>query len=198
MWFKIKTEVIMKTYILLALRILVVFTIVTGVIYPAVMTLLSLAVFPYQAKGSMIEKNGSVIGSELIGQEFTSDKYFNSRPSAIGYNPQPSSGTNWGPTDKRMADSVKARRELFAAQNNLSAGTVVPKEMLFASSSGVDPHISPEAAMLQVERIAKVRGLKSESVKKLVEDFTEGAQFGLFGNPRVNVLKLNLALNELQ
>ena len=193
----------MKTYILPALRILIVFTIFTGVIYPAAMTFLSLAVFPYQAKGSMIEKparlggNGAVVGSELIGQGFISDKYFNSRPSAIGYNPMPSSGSNWGPTDKRMADSVKARRERFITQNNLPAGTEVPKEMLFASSSGVDPHISPKAAMFQVERIAKVRGLKDDSVKKLVEDFTEGPQLGIFGDPRVNVLKLNLALDEL-
>jgi potassium-transporting ATPase KdpC subunit len=188
----------MKTYILPALRILFVFTLLTGIIYPVAMTLLSLAVFPYQAKGSMIEKNGTIIGSELIGQGFESEKYFHSRPSAIGYNPQPSSGTNWGPTDKRMADSVKARRECFVAQNNLPAGTEVPKEMLFASSSGVDPHISPEAAMFQTERIAKVRGLKNDVVKKLVEDFTEGPQLGIFGDPRVNVLKLNLALDALK
>jgi len=188
----------MKTYILPAVRILFVLTIFTGIIYPVAMTLFSLVVFPHQANGSMIEKDGTIIGSELIGQGFTSDKYFNSRPSGIGYNPQPSSGTNWGPTDKRMADSAKARKERFITQNNLPAGTEVPKEMLFVSSSGVDPHISPEATMLQVERIAKVRGLKSETVKKLVRNFTEGAQLGLFGNPRVNVLKLNLALDEIK
>ena len=191
----------MKTTILQALRMLLVMTVFTGIIYPVAMTLLSLAVFPYQAKGSMIEKNGTIIGSELIGQRFVSDKYFNSRPSGIGYNPAPSSGTNWGPTDKRMQDSANARTAQFKLQNNLSAATVVPKDMLFASASGVDPHISPEAAQLQIERIAKVRGfnpMQLSSLKKLVEDFTEGPQMKLFGNPRVNVLKLNLAVDELQ
>ena len=186
----------MRTYILPAVCILFVFTIFTGVIYPVAMTFLSLVLFPHQANGSMIEKEGTIIGSELIGQGFTSDKYFHSRPSGIGYNPQPSSGTNWGPTDKRMADSVKARRERFITQNNLPAGTEVPKEMLFASSSGVDPHISPEAALLQVKRIAKARGIEPAKVKILIGNVTEGLQFGMFGNPRVNVLKLNLALDE--
>lgn len=188
----------MKTTIHQAFRMFLVLTVFTGIIYPVAMTLLSLAVFPYQANGSMIEKNGTIIGSELIGQGFVSDKYFNSRPSGIGYNPQPSSGTNWGPTDKRMADSVKARAEQFKKHNNLPTGTVVPIEMLFASSSGVDPHISPEAALLQLERIAKARGMESAKVQKLVGHFTEGLQFQIFGKPRVNVLKLNLALDELQ
>ena len=191
----------MKTTILQALRMLFVMTVFTGIIYPVAMTLLSLAVFPYQAKGSMIEKNGTIIGSELIGQKFISDKYFHSRPSAIDYNPLPSSGTNWGPTDKRMRDSVNARGAQFKFQNNLSATTIVPKDMLFASASGVDPHISPEAAQLQIERIATVRGFNAEqisSLKKLVEDFTQGPQLQLFGDPRVNVLKLNLAVDELQ
>ena len=190
----------MKTYIFPALRILAVMTVLTGIMYPVAMTFLSLALFPYQAKGSMIEKNGTIIGCEFIGQGFMSDKYFNSRPSAIGYNPMPSSGTNWGPTDKRMADSAKARSAQFTIQNTLSAGTPVPKEMLFASASGVDPHISPEAAQLQIERIAKVRGFNSEqtsSLKKLVEKFTQGPQMKLFGDPRVNVLMLNLAVDEL-
>ncbi|MDD8018184.1 MAG: potassium-transporting ATPase subunit KdpC [Bacteroidota bacterium] len=191
----------MKTYILPALRLLLVMTVFTGIIYPIAMTLLSLVVFPYQAKGSMIEKNGVIIGSELIGQKFESDKYFHSRPSAIDYNPMPSSGSNWGPTDRRMADSVKARSARFIKQNNLPPGTVVPKDMLFASASGVDPHISPEAAIMQVERIGYVRGFNAEkisSLKKLVEAFTEGPQMKLFGDPRVNVLKLNLAADELQ
>ncbi len=191
----------MKKYILPSLRMLFVMTVFTGIIYPVAMTLLSLAVFPYQAKGSMIEKNGAIIGSDLIGQKFISDKYFHSRPSGIDYNPMPSSGTNWGPTDKRMADSVKARTAQFKLQNNLSAATIVPKDMLFASASGVDPHISPEAAQLQIERIAKVRGFSAEQtslLKKLVEDFTQGPQLKLFGDPSVNVLKLNLAVDELQ
>jgi K+-transporting ATPase ATPase C chain len=197
----------MKTTILPALRMLLVMTVFTGIIYPVAMTLLSLALFPYQAKGSMIEKparlagNGAIIGSELIGQKFISDKYFHSRPSAIDYNPAPSCGTNWGPTDKRMRDSANARTTQFKLQNNLSAAMIVPKDMLFASASGVDPHISPEAARLQIERIAKVRGFNPaqvSSLKKLVENYTQGPQLQLFGDPRVNVLKLNLAVDELQ
>jgi len=188
----------MKTSILPALRILFFFTALTGIIYPTAMTFLSLAVFPYQSNGSMIEKKGTVIGSELIGQEFIRSSYFNSRPSAIGYDPQPSSGTNWGPTDRRMADSVTIRRKQFVTRNDLSPGTTVPKEMLFASSSGVDPHISPEAAMMQVKRIAAVRGLNDSTVKKLVESHIERPQYGIFGNSRVNVLQLNLALDEMK
>ena len=191
----------MKTYILPALRVLLVLTLFTGVIYPVAMTFFSIAVFPYQAKGSMIEKNGTIIGSDLIGQKFISDKYFNSRPSSIDYNPMPSSGTNWGPTDKRMQDSAKARTVQFKLQNNLSATTAVPKDMLFASASGVDPHISPAAATMQMERIAKVRGydsVKTSALKELVQHYTQNAQFGLLGDPRVNVLKLNLALDELK
>ncbi len=191
----------MKTSILPALRMLFVMTVFTGIIYPVAMTLLSLAVFPYQAKGSMIEKNGAIIGSELIGQRFISDKYFHPRPSAIDYNPAPSCGTNWGPTDKRMQDSAKARSAQFKLQNNLSAAIIVPKDMLFASASGVDPHISPEAAQLQIERIAKARSFNPaqlSSLKKMVEDFTQCPQLQSFGDPRVNVLKLNLALDELQ
>lgn len=176
-------------------------SIVTGVLYPVGMTLLSLGLFPYQANGSMIEKNGVIVGSELIGQGFASDIYFHSRPSAIGYNPAPSGGTNWGPTDKRMADSAMARRNQFAQSNNIPSGTVVPKEMLFASASGVDPHISPEAAALQVDRIAKARGFdgpKTSAVHELVLRSSEQAQFALFGNPRINVLKLNLALDAME
>ncbi|MEW5797829.1 MAG: potassium-transporting ATPase subunit KdpC [Bacteroidota bacterium] len=186
----------MKSYILPAVRVLFVFTLLTGIIYPVTMTLLSLVIFPHQANGSMIENDGKIIGSELIGQSFESEKYFHSRPSAIHYNPIPSGGTNWGPTDKRMADSVKARRERYIERNNLPAGTKVPNEILFASSSGVDPHIPPEAALMQVHRISRARGLDTGSIKILVERFIEPEQFGLFGDPRVNVVILNLALDE--
>jgi potassium-transporting ATPase KdpC subunit len=190
----------MKKNILPAVRLLIVMTILTGVLYPVAMTVFAKAVFPFQSNGSMIERNGNRIGSELIGQEFTSSKYFHSRPSAIQYNPMPSGGTNWSVTDKRMADSVKARREKFIDQNNLSAETVVPKEMFFASASGVDPDISPQAALLQIERVAKVRGFdarKTSALKELVQRSIEKPEFGLFGDPRVNVLRLNLALDEL-
>jgi K+-transporting ATPase ATPase C chain len=190
----------MKTYILPSLRILAFLSLVTGILYPVGMTVLSIGIFPYQANGSMIEKNGQIIGSELIGQGFHSDRYFHSRPSAIGYNPAPSSGTNWGPTDKRMSDSARSRAQHFFLQNGLSAGTVVPKEMLFASASGVDPHISPEAALLQQQRISAARGFnerQAAALTELIHRMIENPQFGLFGEPRVNVLKLNIALDAI-
>ncbi len=190
----------MKKTILPAFRLLLVLTVLTGVLYPLSMTLLSQIIFPYQSNGSLIQMNGRVIGSELIGQQFAGDKYFHPRPSAIDYAPMPSSGTNWGPTDRRMRDSVIARSSRFITRNHLPAGTVVPKEMLFASASGVDPHISPDAARMQIERIAAARGLskeKIEALKNIVDDHSEGAQLQLFGDPRVNVLKLNIALDGL-
>ncbi len=190
----------MRTTLLPAVRMLFVLTILTGILYPLSMTFLSGILFPYQASGSMILKDGHVVGSELIGPSFSSDRYFSSRPSAIGYNPIPSSGTNWGPTDKRMQDSAQARTAQFLTQNHLPTGTVVPKEMLFASASGVDPHISPEAARLQMDRVAAERGFNAEkraALKRLVDDLSEGPQLQLFGEQRVNVLKLNLMLDRL-
>jgi potassium-transporting ATPase KdpC subunit len=191
-------EISMKAYIFPALRLLLVMTVFTGIVYPVAMTFFSLAVFPYQARGSMIRKNGVIIGSELIGQKFMSDKYFSSRPSGIEYNPMPSCGTNWGPTDRRLADSVSARRKRFIENNFLPAGAEVPKEMLFASASGVDPHISPDAALMQTARISRVRGLDSVQgmqVRTLVQQYIEPPQWNVFGQERVNVLKLNLALD---
>lgn len=190
----------MKNTILPAIRLLLVLTVLTGILYPLSMTRLCGIIFPYQANGSMIRKEGTVIGSELIGQRFISDKYFHARPSAIDYQPIPSSGTNWGPTDKRMQDSVRVRAERFVMQNQLPAETTVPKEMLFASGSGVDPHISPEAARLQIKRIASIRGFTEDqtaALHTLVNVHIERAQFQLFGESRVNVLKLNLALDAL-
>ncbi|MFA6468737.1 MAG: potassium-transporting ATPase subunit KdpC [Bacteroidota bacterium] len=190
----------MKTYIFPAVRLLLTMTVLTGIIYPVAMTFLAASLFPYQAKGSLVEKNGGIIGSELIGQKFTADKYFHSRPSGIDYNPLPSGGTNWGPTDTRMADSAKDRSVRFRIQNNLAEEIVVPTEMLFSSASGVDPHISPEGARLQMKRIARTRGFSPEqtaSFKILVERFIQGPEMELFGNPRVNVLMVNIALDEL-
>jgi potassium-transporting ATPase KdpC subunit len=188
----------MKNYFLPALRILVVFTILTGVLYPVAMTLLAQWIFPHKANGSMVIQNGTISGSELIGQKFTSDTYFHSRPSAIDYNPLPSGGSNFGPTSKALQDSVHANKQQFIGQNKLAAGVDIPKEMLFASGSGLDPHISPEAAFLQVARVASARHLdssKTEQVKLLVQQYTETPQWNIFGQFRVNVLKLNLALD---
>ena len=188
----------MKRSLIVSLRMLFVMTLLTGVLYPAVMTLIAQYIFPHQANGSLIIENGNVVGSELLSQDFSSEKYFHARPSAIGWNPAPSGGTNWGPTDKRMADSAAARTKRFRDENGLSADVPVPPEMIFASASGVDPHIGPDAAMLQVNRVARARGLDSiatEKLRTLVVSRIEGPQFGLFGMPRVNVLLLNRALD---
>ncbi len=191
----------MKNSIIVSLRALLVFILLTGVLYPLAMTFLAQQFFPHQANGSMIKKDGKLIGSELIGQEFRSERYFHSRPSAIGSKPLPSGASNLAPTSKILHDSVKQRKENLIASNLISSNETIPEEMLFASGSGVDPHISPKAALLQMNRIAQTRGF--DSAKKtvlisLVAQITENPQFGVFGQPRVNVLKLNLALDEVR
>lgn len=191
----------MKNNIIVSLRALVVFTILTGIIYPAFITLVAQLFLSDRANGSLIKADGAVKGSELIGQKFQSDKYFQSRPSAIDYNPSPSGASNLGPTSKTLRNLVNERRKNFNRNNFLPPSTDVPAEMLFASGSGVDPHISPEAALLQIKRIAQVRGLdslKTEILLKLLSDYTEKSQFGFLGNPRLNVLHLNLALDSLK
>jgi potassium-transporting ATPase KdpC subunit len=188
----------MKTYVFPSLRLLFVLTILTGILYPIFMTLIARFLFPYQTQGSLIENNGKIIGSELIGQQFVSDKYFWSRPSAIDYNTLPSSGSNFGPTSRAMTDSMNARKIRFIKQNLLSPNTNVPQEMFFASACGLDPDISPGAVLLQVTRIVHARVLDSTGVlqiNNLVQQFTESPQWNILGQERVNVLKLNLALD---
>jgi len=180
---------------------LLVMTVLTGVLYPVLMTVIAQLVFPCKSNGSMIERNGEIVGSELIAQKFQSDKYFWCRPSAIDYNPLPSGASNLGPTSKALKDSVEERRKHFIELNFLPPNTIVPTEMLFASGSGIDPHISPEAAFLQVNRITQARGFdeqKKTLLKTLVQNHIEAPQFGFLGEPRVNVLKLNLALDEMK
>ncbi|MBN8592016.1 MAG: potassium-transporting ATPase subunit KdpC [Anaerolineae bacterium] len=188
----------MKT-ILTALRMLVVLTILTGILYPLVVTLAAQVVFPVQANGSLQIHDDAVVGSSLIGQEMNSDpRYFWSRPSVIGYNPLPSSGSNLGPTNATLAQVVEERAVAFREAHNLAEDAVIPTDMLFASGSGLDPHISPVAAQLQVARVAAARGLTVEQVNALVDSAIEAPQIGLLGQPRVNVLLLNLALDGLQ
>ena len=190
----------MKTYILPAIRLLLVLTVITGIIYPLAMTLFASVAYNRQATGSMIVHNGKTVGSELIGQSFVSPKYFHSRPSAVGYNPLPSSGSNFGPTSKALQDSMGVYRKTFLLENSLGSDKIVPKDMLSTSGSGLDPHISPEAARLQIDRVAKTRKLseaKRQRLYKLIDQYIEAPQFGLWGEPRVNVFRLNLALDSL-
>lgn len=180
-----------------ALLMLAVLTVITGAAYPLVVTGLAQAVFPRQANGSLIEQDGKVVGSELIGQPFTDPKYFWSRPSATGpvpYNAGASSGSNLGPTNPALAETVKAR---IAALKTADLGNTapVPLDLVTASGSGLDPHISPAAAAWQAPRIARLRGLAPDHVHALIEKYTDGRQFGVLGEPRVNVLRLNLVLD---
>jgi K+-transporting ATPase ATPase C chain len=178
---------------------LVVLTILTGVLYPLVITLAAQVVFPTQANGSLLTRDGAVVGASLIGQDWNNDPgYFWSRPSAISYNPLPSSGSNLGPTSTTLAQTVAERAAAFREAHNLPDDATIPTEILFASGSGLDPHISPEAARIQVARVSAARGLPVEQVNALVDQYNEAPQLGFLGQPRVNVLLLNLALDELQ
>lgn len=167
-------------------------------IYPVVVWGLGQLIFPYQANGSLIKaRDGAVLGSALIGQAFSDDQYFNSRPSAAGtgYDATSSGGTNLGPTSQKLHDSIKAAVDAYRKQNSLSADTLVPADAVTSSASGLDPDISVKNAMLQVPRVAKTRKLSVDAVTALVQKYTTGRDLGIFGEPRVNVLKLNLALD---
>ena len=191
-----------------AIVILVALTLITGLVYPLAMTGIAQVLFPRQAQGSLIERDGAVVGSELIGQVFESDKYFHGRPSATTapdpndstktvpapYNAANSGGSNLGPSNKALVDRVQGDIDKLK-QENPSAS--VPADLVTTSASGLDPHISPEAALFQVPRIAKARNLPEDRIRQLVADHTEGRFLGLLGEPRVNVLLLNLALDQL-
>ena len=175
----------------------IVFTVLTGVLYPLVVTGISQVAFHDQANGSLLVRNGQVVGSELLAQQFTGDKYFWPRPSAGGYATVPSGASNLGPTSQALQSNVTANAAAFRTGNKLAANAPVPADMVFTSASGLDPHISPEAARLQAARVAGARGVTVDQVKTLVEKFVEPPQWGIFGEARVNVLRLNLALDEL-
>jgi potassium-transporting ATPase KdpC subunit len=173
------------------------FSIITGLAYPFFITGIVQTAIPEKGSGSLIVANGKVLGSELIGQNFTSPGYFHGRPSAVGYSANGSGASNFGPTSARLMEQASQRIEQIRSENNLSQNMPVPGELVLASASGLDPHISMQGAMLQVPRIAKARGSPESEIKALVRQQTEPAQFGILGQERVNVLKLNWALDEL-
>jgi K+-transporting ATPase ATPase C chain len=191
----------MKTQTIIAIKFLLVMTVLTGVIYPFFITGVAQLAFPARANGSLVKEGGKIIGSELIGQKFDSSIYFWSRPSAIDYNPIPSGASNLGPTSDKLKKQVEERRKLFATNNLIADTAAIPKEMLFASASGLDPHISPEAAFLQLNRVAMARNLnetQKQKVEQLIKSKTEEPQYFLFGEPRINVFELNLALDSIR
>jgi len=189
-----------------AIILLVALTLITGLMYPLAMTGLAQVLFPSQANGSMIVRDGKVVGSALIGQQFTDDKYFHGRPSATNtpdpndatktvdapYNAANSGGSNLGPTNKALIERVKGDVEKLKAENP-SAG--VPIDLVTTTGGGLDPHISPEAAFFQVPRVAKARNMPEDRVRQLVDKHIEGRTFGILGEPRVNVLALNMTLD---
>lgn len=190
----------MKRHLLDAIKVLAVMTVLTGIVYPLFVTLVANVFFSNQATGSLIKVNGRIVGSKLIGQSFKGKEYFWSRPSATDYSALPSGGSNFGPTSDTLKHLVEMRRMRFLRMNDLPTGTRVPSGMLFSSASGLDPDISPRSAELQVARIARARGFDKKQemeLEKLVSSHTQRRQFGLFGEPRVNVLLLNIALDSM-
>ena len=173
-----------------------VMTVLTGMLYPALVTGLAQAIFHKQASGSLIEANGKVIGSELIGQKFSKPEYFQGRPSAAGdgYDAANSGASNLGPTNQKLADRIKADSAKFR-RNNPDFSGPIPADLLTTSASGLDPHLSPASAAAQVSRVAMARGITPAEIQQLVERFTQPRQLGFLGEPRVNVLELNLALD---
>jgi len=183
--------------IMIAVRVALVTLVLTGILYPFAVTGVAKALFPHKANGSMITgEKGEMIGSELIGQSFTKPSYFQPRPSAAGngYDAQCSGGSNLGPSSVKLKERIKMETERLLKENPDAAGSV-PMELVTASASGLDPHISPEAALWQIPRIAASRKAAPEQIRKIVENATEGRDLGLFGEPRVNVLLVNIALD---
>jgi potassium-transporting ATPase KdpC subunit len=190
----------MKTSLYISIKILLVMTILLGVIYPLFITLIGQTIFPTNSNGSLITINNKIVGSELIGQKFTSNKYFHSRPSAIDYNPLPSGGSNLSVTSQALKEYVKRQMFLFDSINQLDKSIKIPAEMIYASGSGLDPHISVQAANLQINRICIVRkysDVQKNKLKNLIVNLSENRQLGFLGEKRINVLKLNIELDKI-
>jgi potassium-transporting ATPase KdpC subunit len=189
----------MKTLIT-SLKLLVFMTVLTGIVYPLFIYLVAKTVFPNKSEGSFVPVNGKIIGSELIGQKFTSKKYFHPRPSAIDYQPIPSGGSNIAPTSQTLKHLVDSLRLAYVIYNELPENSIVPSDALFSSASGIDPNISPVNALLQSDRISKERNFdvnKKNQLIELIRKFTEKPQYGIFGEERINVLILNIELDKL-
>lgn len=184
-----------------ALMIFVALAILTGIVYPLAVTGLSRLIFPAKSDGSLVLAQGTIVGSEIIGQSFTTEKYFHGRPSAAGpegYDASASSGSNLGPTNAKLLESVAANADAIRSVNGLDRGYIVPADLVTASASGLDPHISPASAYLQVPRVARERSLTENQVTAIVDDNVQQRWLGVFGEPRVNVFKLNLDLDNLK
>jgi K+-transporting ATPase ATPase C chain len=188
----------MKTYLIVAIKMTFITVILFGILYPLFITGIAKVIAPNGGKGEEIQVNGKVVGFELIGQKFDEDRYFNSRPSAVDYNAASTGGSNKGPTNADYLAQVQARIDTFLVHNPEVKKEEIPVDLVTASGGGLDPHISPSSAKVQIERIARVRNIKAEKVQALVAEHTEGPFLGLFGTSRVHVLRLNIALDELK
>jgi K+-transporting ATPase ATPase C chain len=183
-------------HILPALRNYLFITVLVGLLYPLAMTGLAQVFFPYQANGSLIEKDGHVVGSGLLSQKFTTPRYFWPRPSAVDYNPLPSGGSNLGPISADLLKATQDRAKALGVTDPAKIAETVPQELLFASGSGLDPEIDLESALFQVSRVAQARGVPEAAIRSKVQESLEARQLGFLGEERVNVLKLNLALDK--
>ena len=191
----------MKKLFYQSLKMLLLMTVLFGALYPLAVLALAQGAFPWRANGSLIYRNGVPLGSELLGQSFSGPRYFHGRPSTAGrdgYDAANSSGSNLGPTNSQLIQNISERAAKVRSENGLVRSVTVPSDLVTASASGLDPHISPDAALMQVERVARTRNLPPDTVRSLVEKHIEGRQPGILGEPRVNVLKLNLGLEELE
>lgn len=186
----------MKEQFLISLKMMLVFTVITGVIYPLVTTGFAQLIFPFQANGSLVRVNGQIAGSRLIGQAWTGPRYFHGRPSASGYNGLASGGSNFGPTNRAYIEKIRQRAAAW--QKHTGSRQPIPADLVEASFSGLDPDISPAAAQYQAPRVARARHLRLAAVQRLIRRSTHGRTLGMIGSPAVNVLELNLALDRMQ